>query len=88
MSKIGYNVYYAPDGCAETFIGFAETLDKALTMTECAGLEESLYETARAAGHCGGMSAPDKEHEADEPDEWFGPDGWHCAVPVFAAEAD
>lgn len=75
---IGYNVYYAPDGCAEEFVGFAASIEEARTMTG-RGLEESLYGTAQAAG----MSAPDKSHEADEPAEWFGAEGWHCAVPVM-----
>lgn len=78
---IGYNVYYAPDGSAEEYVGFASTIEEARKMTG-PGLEEWLYETARAAGHCGGRYAPDKSHEDDEPTEWFGEDGYHCAVAV------
>ena len=77
-----YNVYYAPDGCCETFLGCVDTLEEAYALEGASGLAESDYGTARAAGHCNGISAPDKAHEEDEPEEWFGADGYYCAVKV------
>jgi len=79
---VGYNVYYAPDGCDSSFVGFAETIEDARAMAGQGGLEKSLWDTARAAGHCAGMTAPEGE-EAEEPDEWFGEDGYYCAVRVL-----
>jgi len=79
---LGYNVYRAPEGCAETFLGFVETLEEAHSLEGSAGLPEHLYATARAAGHCDGVAAPDKSGEAEEPTEWFGRDGSYCAVAV------
>ena len=82
---VGYNVYEAPDGCAETYLGQVTSLRAARSLAaRGGGLEESLYGTARAAGHCAGMSAPDKTGEVGEPVAWFGRDGWHCAVAVYA----
>lgn len=78
-----YNVYYAPEGCAETFLGRVDTLTEARQLEGTTGLPEHLYETARAAGHCDGFAAPDKSREAEEPTEWFGADGCHCAVKVL-----
>lgn len=84
---IGYNVYYAPDGCDEEFVGQADTLAEARKMTG-RGLARCDYATADAAGHVAGMTSPDKTNEADEAAAWFGPDGWHCAVPVYAGPVD
>lgn len=74
-------MYEAPDGCAETYLGYADTLDEARELARSAtkGLPEHLYETARAAGHVNGMSAPDKLHEDDEPAEWIGD---RCIIAV------
>lgn len=86
MNVIGYNVYRAADGCSEEFYGFVETLDEARKLAEAgSSLPESLYATAEAAGHCGGLEAPDKTNEG-EVAEWFGDDGYDCAVQVFIYE--
>lgn len=83
---VGYNVYRAPDGCGESYYGFAKTLDDAKALAASGpSIEEALYDTARAAGHCAGIPAPDKSHEADEVEEWFGDDGYDCAVAVYEA---
>jgi len=78
----GFNVYHAPDGCAEEYIGHAGTLREAQNMAGRRGLPESEYDTARTAGHCGGMLAPDKTGEG-EVWEWCGRDGFTAIVPVF-----
>jgi hypothetical protein len=44
-------------------------------------LEASLYDTARAAGHCAGLRAPNKEGEDSDVTEWFDDDG--CAVAIY-----
>ena len=91
---IGFNIYHAPEGSAEEFCGFVPVVDGDLRAALAAcraiadsgrdGLPEHLYETARAAGHVCGMTAPDRSREADEPYEWFGADGYYCAVAVLA----
>lgn len=78
---IGFNVYHAPEGCAEVFLGFAKNLREAQSLVGKGGLAQSDYGTARAAGHCAGMHAPDKSGEGKEPWEWLGDDT--CAMPVF-----
>jgi len=89
MKKIGYNVYHAPEGGAESYLGFVKSLKAAKKLAAHGGrneLPEYLYDTARAAGHVYGLSAPDKENEASEPSAWFGGrGGYYCAVPVFIA---
>jgi len=89
---IGFNVYHAPEGSAESFCGYVPVQDGdiAAALAECRALAEAgrelpehLYETARAAGHVCGMAAPNTARETKEPYEWFGPDGWHCAVAVL-----
>ena len=83
----GYHVYHAPDGGGESFLGFASSLRAARRLAARGReLEASLYETARVAGHCGGLRAPDTSHEAAEPAAWFGRGGWYCAVPVLDRE--
>lgn len=83
----GYNVYHAPDGTAESYLGFARTLTDARRLAANGrALPEHLYATARAAGHVCGMTAPDKQREADAPTAWFGTGGWYCAVAVFAGD--
>jgi hypothetical protein len=76
-------VYEAPEGCDPSFCGEYDTLAdaQAAAVTEPAGLEKSLWDTARAAGHCAGMSAPEGGEEG-EPISWHGASGWHCVVPV------
>lgn len=86
---VGYNVYHIPEGSAPAFYGFAETLADAKELAakgraKGRALEQSLWDTARAAGHCAGLVAPTGE-EAEEPAEWFGADGWDCAVAVFSS---
>lgn len=80
---VGYNVYHAPEGSAPSFHGFVTSLWAArhLAATGIA-LEASLFDTARAAGHCAGLTAPTGD-EAEEPAAWFG--RWDCAVPVYSA---
>ena len=85
---IGYNVYRAADGCDEEYYGFAETLDEAIEMAKTSTrLPAHLYETARAAGSCGGKHAPEKVNEGAVA-EWFGEDGFDCAVEVFAERSE
>lgn len=67
----GYNVYRAQDGCAEEYFGFASTLRSARKMIRGSALPRSLYATARAAGHCGGLSAPDKSREIADHYTWL-----------------
>ena len=79
-----YRVYRAPEGCDSSFCGEYDTLAEAqqAAETEPAGLERSLWDTARAAGHCGGLTAPSGGVEDDEPISWHGASGWHCVVRV------
>jgi hypothetical protein len=82
MMTKAYRVYKAPDGCDVSFCGEFATLAEAQAhaLTEPAGLERSLWETARAAGHCAGMTAPGGGDESDEPLSWHGNE--HCVVEV------
>ena len=81
---IGYNIYHAPDGCAPEFYGRTKTIAAGKSLAAAGrALPASLWDTARAAGHCGGLVAPEGR-EAEEPAEWFGGDGYDCAVAVFA----
>lgn len=83
--KIGYHVYHAPDGSGESYLGFATSLRAARRLAATGReLPESLYATARAAGHCAGLQAPDTSHEASEPTAWFGRGGYYCAVAVYS----
>jgi hypothetical protein len=91
--KMGkYNVYYAPDGGAETFLGEAASLGAATArahrhLRDGGGLAEAMYETARAAGHVDGMAAPDKSAERDDANEWLSVgDGHYVAVPLSDPE--
>lgn len=79
-----YRVYEAPEGCSQIFCGEFPTLQEAVACadSEPAGLEKSLWDTARAAGHCGGMSAPEGGEEGDEPLSWHGAKGNYCVVRV------
>ena len=79
-----YRVYSAPDGCSESYCGEFITLKdaQAYAETEPYGLDECLYDTARAAGHCGGMEAPTGGTEEDEPISWHGQSGVHCVIAV------
>lgn len=79
-----YRVYDVTEGCDPSFCGEYDTLAeaRAVAETEPAGLEKSLWDTARAAGHCGGKSAPCGGVEDDETISWHGASGWHCVVRV------
>jgi hypothetical protein len=79
-----YRIYEAPDGCDMSYCGERDTLAeaKAFAETEPTGLQKSLWDTARAAGHCAGKSAPHGGIEDDEPISWHGASGWHCVVGV------
>lgn len=85
-----YNVYHAPEGSSGVFLGTATSLRQARKMAAKharnpgSGLDASLWDTARVAGHCAGYSAPDTAGELSEPTAWFGRGGWYCAVPVIA----
>lgn len=81
---LGYNVYLAEEGSDMSFLGRATSLRAArrLAAHGAQGLDASLWDTARVAGHCAGMSAPEGI-EDDEPAEWFGRGGWYCAVRVW-----
>lgn len=80
---IGYNVYYAPDGCSERFLGRVTTLEQACKLGESSpGIESCLYETMRNAGGLSEMLVPDKSGELDDGFEWFGDDGYTVAVPI------
>ena len=82
--KIGYNVYHAPEGNDESYLGFVASLRAARHLAATGNeLPRSLYDTANAAGHVNGLAAPDKSCEADEAEAWFGRGGWYCAVAVF-----
>ena len=83
----GYNVYHVPEGGGESYLGFAGSLRAARKLAATGNsLPEHLYSTAIAAGHCYGISAPDKSHESGEPVAWFGRGGNYCAVAVFDDE--
>ena len=78
---VGYNVYHAPEGSDRSYYGMAATITAARKLAATGrSLDASLWDTARAAGHCDGLSAPEGE-EADEPAAWFGSND--CAVPVY-----
>jgi hypothetical protein len=78
-----YRVYYSPEGSDSQYCGEFESLDEAQEAAESEpdGLEQCLWDTARAAGHCGGLSAPDAGEEG-EPLSWHGTDGWYCVIAV------
>jgi len=79
-----YEVYYAPDGATQQYCGEFDSYEEAAEAAEQEpeGLTESLWETARAAGHVGGMYAPSGGDEDDEPLSWHGADGFYCVIGV------
>lgn len=81
-----YRVYDAPEGCDLSFCGEYVTLQEAQSAAddEPEGLPKSLWDTARAAGHCGGQRAPEGGIEDDEPISWHGDQ--HCVVEVKLVE--
>lgn len=79
----GYNVYRAADGCDEEYFGFASSLRTARIMCRGSALPRSEYGTARAAGHCAGLSAPDKSREIEDHYTWLTRE---CVAVGVAAE--
>lgn len=77
-----YRIYDAPEGCDQIFCGEYDTLAEAQEAAdgEPGGLPRSMWDTARAAGHCGGLTAPDGGTEDEEPISWHGES--HCVVAV------
>lgn len=71
-----YRLYHAPDGGTRSFCGEHETRIGAAMTAERhrpRGLSEDQWETARAAGHAGGLYAPDLDGIEDEgPLLWVG----------------
>ena len=86
ITKTAYRVYLAPDGCDPSYCGEYSTIEEARDVAERepAGLDACMWETARAAGHCGGMTAPDTAGREDrDPLSWHGASGNHCVVRVM-----
>lgn len=81
-----YRVYEAADGSDLVYCGEFDDLASAQEFAESepGGLPRSMWDTARAAGHCAGMTAPDggDEGEDDEPISWHGAEGTYCVVGV------
>ena len=83
--RTAYRVIHAPEGSDPSYCGEFDSLTdaQAYAATEPDGLESSLHDTARAAGHCAGMHAPDTAgDESPEAISWHGSDGWHCVCRV------
>lgn len=82
--KTKYRVYKAEVGSDIAFCGEYDTYERAVEIAgkEPRGLEQSLWDTARAAGHCGGQTAPDSDGEEDEPKSWHGASGSYCVCVV------
>lgn len=83
MTLVAYAVRSAPEGCAGGFYGYATTEAQAREMVTGRYLEASQYDTARSAGHCGGMTAPTLdagEVEDEEPAAWLTEDDCVCYV--------
>lgn len=86
--KTAYRIYDAPEGSDLSFCGERDTLEEAQQFAETGpvGLERSLWDTVRVAGHFAGMTAPDGGDEDEEPISWHGASGWHCVVRVLYAD--
>lgn len=80
---LGFNVYHAPDGCDEEFVGFVTDLDEAKKMVGKSGLERCLWDTARDAGHYAGMYAPEGIEDIGFIEWLDGDDGRYYAVAVI-----
>ena len=86
--KMEYVVVWAPEGCAEEFIGNADSLAEARALIarhesgELPGTEAHLWATARAASRqVPGCSAPPEWYDGSlEPLEWAGSDGCYAIV--------
>lgn len=88
--RTAYRLYYAPEGGDISYCGEYETESEAIEAADRdpRGLECSLWDTARAAGHVAGMHAPDGNGSEAENGEWCGPDGHHHVVAVtYESEA-
>jgi len=85
---IGYRVYHAPEGGDLAYCGDASTLRQARRLAGGGGLPRSMWDTARAAGHVCGMTAPDGGYEDSEPCEWCGRRGEWCIVAVYDRPQD
>lgn len=76
-----YRLYLAPEGSGMEFCSEHETrMGAALTAERHRprGLPEAQWDTARAAGHCGGLRAPERSGvEDDTPMLWCGD---YCVV--------
>lgn len=70
-----YRLYCQPEGSIASYCGEYATQLAAVCAAEAKplGLTEDQWETARRAGHCGGLYAPDTAgEEDDEPLTWSG----------------
>jgi hypothetical protein len=81
---VRYRVYEAAEGCDPIFCGEYDSLEDAQDAAESepGGLPKAMWDTARAAGHCAGMTAPGGGEEDEAPISWHGTAGWHCVVGV------
>lgn len=87
-----YRVYAAPEGCDPSYVGEYDTLNAAVqvAMSEASGLPQYMWDTARAAGHCAGQTAPESLADGEtegEPLSFHGEQGHHCVVAVYHAPA-
>ena len=77
----GYNVYLATPGSDLSFFGFADTIAAAKELSRSGNsLDASDWGSAKAAGHCGGIAAPEGIEDNDNV-VWL--HGDFCAVPVM-----
>ena len=70
-----YRLYCQPEGSIASYCGEFETRALAASAADRQprGLSEDQWDTARRAGHCGGLTAPDSAgQEDDEPLLWVG----------------
>lgn len=63
-----YRLYYAPQGSGMSYCGEFETRLEACRTADRSprGLSEDQWDTARQAGHCGGLTAPPTAGQEDE----------------------
>lgn len=86
--KTAYRVYEAAEGSDLIFCGEFDDQFTAETVADSApgGIPRSLWDTARAAGHCAGMVSPEGGVEDDEPLSWHA--DHHCVVQVTYEDHD